>query len=537
MRRENARTRDLLLAASILFFANACAGPGQLAVEPIAATENPAKQVRLLEDDLGTARKSQTDVLSPTWFARAETSLADAKKGLERGDSPPEILRKVAYGRAQLRRAEEMAGVVRTALPEAVQARDLARAAGAASLGKEYAEAEESFLELTKAIERNDRDRARRNQEKVVRAFDRIELRAIKEDLLGEARTLIEQSEKEGAARLAPETLETAREKLAGADAFLTEQRYEKETAQGKAAEAIFHARRLLQVTRQSGKVKTMSPEQTVLWMEEVLHEITGKLSAPDMRSAPIDLQVRNILGAIDGLQKDQQFLAGLVKGQQAELDAGKRDRIELEASWRKQLVALDEASRKKLAAQDEASRKQIAEVEEALKRKIASLEGEAERERIEKERLAAEREFQLKYNDVRTFFAPDEAEVYKEGRSLVIRLKAIRFPAGKEAITPDQHGLLSKVQRAIRTFGNPDVTVEGHTDSRGSKEQNDRLSRKRAEAVRAYFVSEGILPRERISAVGYGSSRPLASNDTETGRAINRRIDVVIAPRPPAAQ
>lgn len=537
MRSEGTRPILLPLVACMLLLANACAGPGQLAVEPTPTGENPAEQVRRLEYDLGTARENQIDVLSPTWFERSETSLADAKKGLERGDSLSEILKSLAYGRAQLRRAEETADAARAALDEAIKARDLARAAGAASFGKEYPEAEESFLELTKAIEGNDLDRARRNQGKVVRAFDRIELRAIKEQILGEARTLIEQAEREGAARLAPGTLEAARKKLAEADALISEHRHRKEMTHGKAAEAIFHARRLLQVTRQSAKVKAMPPEQTTLWMEGVLHEITGKLSAADMRSEPFALQVQNILATIDGLQKDQQFLAGLVKGQQAELDARKRERIELEASWRKQLAALDEASRKKIAALDEASRKQIAEVEEALKKKIVSLEGEAERVRVEKERLAAEREFQLKYNDVRAFFSPDEAEVYKEGRYLVVRLKAIRFPVGKEVVLPENHGLLTKVQRAIRTFGEPDVIVEGHTDSTGSKERNDLLSRKRAEAVRDYLVSNGTLPGERISAVGYGSSRPLASNDTERGRAINRRIDVVIAPSAPAAQ
>ena len=526
MRSEGARTILLLLVACMLLLANACAGPGQLAVEPIATTENPADLIRRLENDLETARKNQIDVLSPTWFARSEASLADAKKGREQRESPSEILGNVAYGRAQLRRAEETAGVARNALPEAVQARDLARAAGAPSFGKEYAEAEESFLELTKAIEGNDLDRARRNQGKVVRAFDRIELRAIKENALGKARTLIAQAEKEGAARLAPETLEAARKTLAEADALISEQRYQKEATQGKAAVATFQARRLLQVTRQSAKVKAMPPEQTTLWMEGVLNEITGKLSAADLRSEPFDLQVQNILGSIDGLQKDQQFLAALAKSQQAELDARKRELIELEASWRKQLATLDDASRKKIAG-----------VEEALKKKIVSLEGEAERVRVEKERLAAEREFQLKYNDVRAFFSPDEAEVYKEGRYLVVRLKAIRFPVGKEVVLPENHGLLTKVQRAIRTFGEPDVIVEGHTDSTGSKERNDLLSRKRAEAVRDYLVSNGTLPGERISAVGFGSSRPLASNDTERGRSINRRIDVVIAPRGPAAQ
>jgi len=113
----------------------------------------------------------------------------------------------------------------------------------------------------------------------------------------------------------------------------------------------------------------------------------------------------------------------------------------------------------------------------------------------------------------------------------LVIRLKAVQFPVGKHFIMPSNYALLSKVQRAIRTFGEPNVIIEGHTDSTGSDELNEHLSQQRAEAVRAYFVANGTLTDQRIAAVGYGSKRPLASNATEIGRAINRRIDLIIVP------
>ena len=64
-----------------------------------------------------------------------------------------------------------------------------------------------------------------------------------------------------------------------------------------------------------------------------------------------------------------------------------------------------------------------------------------------------------------------------------------------------------------------------------GSDEVNEHLSQKRAEAVREYLVANRTLPYDRIVAVGYGSMRPLASNETIEGRAINRRIDVILKP------
>jgi OOP family OmpA-OmpF porin len=69
-------------------------------------------------------------------------------------------------------------------------------------------------------------------------------------------------------------------------------------------------------------------------------------------------------------------------------------------------------------------------------------------------------------------------------------------------------------------------IVVEGHTDSLGSAEYNQRLSEKRAMAVKEYFVMKGI-ESHRMNAMGYGESRPVASNETEAGRAKNRRVQL----------
>jgi outer membrane protein OmpA-like peptidoglycan-associated protein len=443
-----------------------------------------------LDTDIGKARTNQLNVLAPTWFAKAETSLKDAKELLNRGDELSKVLQKIADGRAQLRRAEEMAQLARPALTDAIKARGSARAAGATRLGADYAEAEEKFLQLTRAIENNNLEWAQRNRAKVATAFDELELRAIKEHTLSEVRKLIQQAENRGARKTAPATFAVAQKKLTEADAFISKHRYQKEEIHQKASEALFQARRLLQVTQQNEKVRTMQPEQITLWLEGVLHKTTNKLSAPDMRDRTFDTQVENILGSITALQKDYQFMVSKVKAQQAETAA--------------------------------------------LQKQIASLEGRTRAEQTSRERLAAERRFNELFNEVQSYFRPEEAEVYKQGNRLVIRLKAIQFPVGKDFILPSNYPLLSKVQRAIRIFGEPHVVIEGHTDSTGSDELNEYLSQQRAEAVRAYFVANGTLPDRRIVAVGYGSKRPLASNQTPEGRAINRRIDLMIVPPPP---
>jgi outer membrane protein OmpA-like peptidoglycan-associated protein len=494
--RKNVGTALILFTAVLLLVA--CGGK-QLKVEPISKSENPIDLVNQLGNDLKNARDNQVDILAPGWFAKAEESFLKARKRLDAGDEISEILLNVSYGRAELLRAEEMAQLSKTALREVIKSRDEARAAGAESLGGDYIEVEEQFLEMTRAIEDNNLDWAHRNKEKVNRSYRQLELQAIKKHNLEGAGKLIRQAEKDGARKIAPKTLALAQEILREADAYISEHRSEKENVQKRGRDAFFEARRLLNVTKQSQKFQTMEPEEITLWVEKILYRTTRKLTAPDRRDEAFDTQVEKILDSIGALQNDYELITNKVAIQQAEME-----------TMQKQIALLEERAR------------ELQDAEERLARE----------EKGTRERLEAERRFQQVFHEIQAEFEPTEAEVfYKQGDRLFIRLKAIQFPVGKDIIMPRNYPLLSKVQRAILAFDEPNVLIEGHTDSTGSEAMNEELSERRAQAVREYFVANGTLPQERIIADGYGSRRPLAPNETEEGRAINRRIDVVISP------
>jgi outer membrane protein OmpA-like peptidoglycan-associated protein len=510
--------KKLFLQAGVFFLALwfvGCGGAKMLKVEPIPKTENPADQVALLESEVNNARKNQLNVLVPVSFAKAETYLADAKKGLDRGEEISDIMNNVSLGRAQVKHTEEQSQVVKTALADVIKARDFARTAGAPNLGEDYARTEEDFLDLTKAIESNNLSRAQKNQGKVTESFRQLELRAIKDQTLGEVRSLIDQAEGENARKFAPGTLAFAKKKLSETDAFITENPYKKEEMLERANEALFHAQRTIEISRQSQRIRTMEPEGIALRVEEILHATTGKLGAQDMRNQPVDTQLENVLASIDALQSDHNFLVDKAKAQQEEI-----------ANMKSTHQAEMETRDKRIATLEGQTREEQVEKERIM----------AER-RAAEERMVAERRFNEKFNEVQGYFGQDDAEVYKRGGQLVIRLRAIQFPVGKAVIMPENYGLLSKVQRAIRNFGDPDVVVEGHTDSTGSDVVNELLSQQRAESVREYFVANETLREDKIVALGYGSQRPLASNETAGGRAINRRIDVVIQPVAQAGQ
>jgi outer membrane protein OmpA-like peptidoglycan-associated protein len=476
----------MIFTGVILGLLCACAGQEVKPVD-IPQSANPQEMITQLENDLALGREKQLNVLAPSWFVRAETSLENAKGLMEGKAAGEQILKEIALARAQLNKAVELGDLARGVIPEAIKNRNLARAAGATALGKDYEAAETRFLELTSDIEKENLDAARRRQPAVAAEFADLELRAIKVQTIGEVRRLIEMAEEKKYPAIAPRSYAEARQKLVEADLFITENRYQKERMQAMANEALFAARRLHGVAEQSLAVQDMDPEQVTLSTEEMLHRISRKLGTPDMRDNAFERQLENIIASIDAMQSELAFMSEKIQAQEISIQ-----RME------KEMAALETTNRK---------------------------------EQAELERLMMEKRMDQKFFEVKKMFDAREAEVYRKENQLIVRLKAMQFPVGKSVVLPANYGLLTKVQQAIRTFGQPDVIIGGHTDSTGSDELNEHLSQQRADAVREYLVASGVLPYEKIVSVGYGSMRPIASNATEAGRAMNRRIDVTITP------
>jgi OOP family OmpA-OmpF porin len=102
---------------------------------------------------------------------------------------------------------------------------------------------------------------------------------------------------------------------------------------------------------------------------------------------------------------------------------------------------------------------------------------------------------------------------------------KGTSFETGSVTLLPEAHRTLRLVADAMRANRRLVVEVGGHTDSVGDARGNQRLSHRRAEAIRLFLVSEGVNP-ERVSATGYGETRPIDDNNTAAGRANNRRVE-----------
>ena len=109
--------------------------------------------------------------------------------------------------------------------------------------------------------------------------------------------------------------------------------------------------------------------------------------------------------------------------------------------------------------------------------------------------------------------------------------IKGIHFDYNKWDIRPQYYGVLDENSQVLAMNPMLKVEIQGHTDSIASEEYNQILSERRADSVRTYFASKGI-SQERVSIRGFGELKPIASNETDEGRAKNRRIEIKIISR-----
>ncbi len=120
-------------------------------------------------------------------------------------------------------------------------------------------------------------------------------------------------------------------------------------------------------------------------------------------------------------------------------------------------------------------------------------------------------------------------AKVERVGEGIRLTFESgILFKTGSSVLSTTAEGNIAKLAKTLNKYPDTNILVEGHTDSTGTEDYNQSLSERRANAVGNSLKSKGVVPN-RISAMGYGKTQPVADNATESGRTLNRRVEIAI--------
>ena len=476
-------TRPLLGAALVSL--------GVLLAPAAASAQSIEAQVDSVSARLNAARSDHLHLIAPRHFQRAIERLSEARQRLEAGGSINAIRERLAEARQELSRAEELREVGAVLLKRAIAAREEALRANATEFAPEaYQRASAELLRAGREVEDGDQNDARDRAEEARRRFREAQLLAIERNLLGRARELRERARERDARDRSPRLYARADSLLRSAESLLRQDPSSQSRAASLAESAAAEFRHATRISAQADTFdRDGGIEDLVLRAESQIRRVASALDFEPEFADGLEPATDDVLAAVRSMQDERAGLQERVRTLRAEVDTGQ--------------ARLD-SLRQRLARLGESQEQVAAELRERRRR-------------------------EARLRDVRTLFSSEEAEVLTRGDELVLRLIGLQFASGSADIRPEHFSLLTKVRSVIREFPDAPVTIQGHTDSRGNDELNQSLSVRRAIAVREYLLANTTMSADRIDAEGYGESQPIASNDTQEGRSMNRRIDIVL--------
>tara|TARA_B100000470_G_scaffold45555_2_gene33398 strand:+ start:4243 stop:5721 length:1479 start_codon:yes stop_codon:yes gene_type:complete len=450
---------------------------------------------------LNIAREENASTYAPRNYQKGMEILQDAKARELKKNKIDIICKKTLQAENYFSDSIESAKMAQMILSTSIISRQNAANVNAEKLANAiWSKAERSFDEAIRNNERGNSDRSKALNEETTILYEMAELVAIKNLYLNSTRTLIANAEELKASRYAPITLEKAKNLLRKAEDLLDQNRYETEVPLDIVKQANYEAKRTIYLATLTKDIrdKEMTVERLILNWEKTLIQIA---SAADI--APV---------MVDGYSELEQQLTTYILNLQ---------HLNNELIQDKQVLIQDQKD----------NLIQLADMEEEIRALDRRLGGATAEKEALIQRLEAQARIKEQFEKVEKMFNSKEVRVFRENNNVILRLITLTFESGKSKLLAESFDLLAKVEKAIDVYPESELIIEGHTDSLGDDDFNQKLSQDRAESVLKYMVNAMRIPSYRLIATGYGETNPIANNETESGRSKNRRIDIVIIP------
>ncbi|MFZ4439282.1 MAG: OmpA family protein [Syntrophales bacterium] len=242
-------------------------------------------------------------------------------------------------------------------------------------------------------------------------------------------------------------------------------------------------------------------------------------------------------------LEESQQIADELEARKRKELEEAQRRTAELESMKQKE-VREGRLKEEKLIAEKEreATKAKLLEVQMGVQKTREAQESRAKEEKlaVEKEKMAADKEKMAVMEAKLQALEQEKAMLLAAGKipkvtaqagdkKIIMTIQANDLFTSASDLTPAGKKILDGVGNFLNTYPGGKVVTRGHTDSRGKAEANQAASEKRAQKVREYLVAYQNVSPGRVTAEGVGAAQPVATNASEAGRALNRRVELIV--------
>ena len=218
--------------------------------------------------------------------------------------------------------------------------------------------------------------------------------------------------------------------------------------------------------------------------------------------------------------EKDQQAREA------AEQAKAQADQARQQAEAAAQQAALERQQAEQARQEALAQQQQLAQ--QTQQAQLQAQQAQDQSQRAEQARLAAEQQVQQTRERL-TEQLNQVLQTRQTARGLIVNMNDVLFDTGKASLKPGARVRLAKVAGIIEAYPDLKLEIDGYTDSTGSPEFNQQLSQQRADSVRSFLVSQGV-PDANVVTRGYGEEDPIASNQTASGRQLNRRVELVVS-------
>lgn len=468
---------------------------------------NQFESISHLDSAILSAKKKEVDNFAPKGFIKAQTLLNESIE-LAQDGKKEKAVNLSRQGLGIIQQAEINADKAKKEMWEVTDYRTKAIKAGSPELyKKEFEDADAMLRKTTALFENGEVQKARKNQPDLIEKYNTLERNALEKGVIELAKLSFEQAKMEGASKYAPKSLQRAKNELNVALSIIETDRTRMDKANEHAKIASVFAKNTSQISSlvKTFKGRKFSHEDIVLWYWQQLKKINEPFKDT------MDFQQPNHI---------------LIQGMQAKI-------ADLKQSYEK--FSMDsQVLRKKqqdyIEKLNESHEIEISKLNNQLddiKKKFKMEVSEQQKIREKKDRM--ELEMKQRFAFIQSLFDPTEAQIYRKGDNILISAHGFYFPSGVDEIQSSNFGLLNKILSSINQFPSARIEIYGHTDSVGPADMNLKLSGKRAQNVASFIAKVGQISTDRITHKGFGDTKPIAREKTKDGRAINRRIELMI--------